>query len=224
MTTSTYPSAPWHLKGSALITLHLVETPTARRWIPPELDLVSLWPGRTLAGVYLSSYEAGSVLEYHELIVAAGMVRYQGQVGFWISHIYVDNPSALAGGHEIWQLPKEMATFNWGAEEIQVFQEDQLLYQLSYRQPAFKTGSLPFSGQVFSGMREELLAFTGQFQGNWGLISAQVKISGSAPFADLKLESPFLSIQGSPLSFEAGIPHGMGAKISRSAGQEVPAS
>ncbi|NJK62666.1 MAG: acetoacetate decarboxylase family protein [Synechococcaceae cyanobacterium SM2_3_1] len=223
MTNSTYPPAPWHLQGSALINLHLVKTTTSRRWIPPELDLVSLWPGRTLAGVYLSSYEAGSVLLYHELIVAAGMVRYRGQVGFWISHIYVDNPNALAGGHEIWQLPKEMATFNWEVDQIQVFQEDQLLYQLAYHQPAFKTGSLPFSGQVISGMREELLAFTGRFQGSWGLISAQVQISDSAPFADLKLESPFLSFQGSPLSFEAGIPYGVGARILQSTGQEAPA-
>jgi hypothetical protein len=206
------------------MNLHLVKITSARRWIPPELDLMAVWPGRTLAGVYLSSYEAGSVLTYHELIVAAGMVSYQGQVGFWISHIYVDNPTALAGGHEIWQLPKEMATFSWESNQIQVFQEDQLLYHLSYRPPLLRTGSLPFSGQVFSGMREELLVFTGQFQGCWGLISAQAKVPDSTPLAGLHLESPVLSMQGSPLTFEAGIPHRVGSKVSPSARQEAAAT
>jgi acetoacetate decarboxylase len=52
-------------------------------------------------------------LEYSELIVIAGLVRYSGQIGGWVSHIYVDNADSVAGGRNIWGLPKELAEFIW---------------------------------------------------------------------------------------------------------------
>src|SRR5919199_4290949 len=108
-----YPAPPWTLQGYALQTLQLIDVERVRPLIPPEFDIVSVLPGKTIGGVYLSYYGSGSVLEYSELIVAAGMVRYSGKIGGWISHIYVDNPDSVAGGRNIWGLPKELAEFTW---------------------------------------------------------------------------------------------------------------
>jgi acetoacetate decarboxylase len=109
----TYPQAPWMLYGYAIQTVHLIDIEKARPLIPKELEIVSIWPGKTLGGVYISSYKSGSVLEYSELIVIPAVVSNSGKIGGWVSHIYVDNSDSVAGGREIWGLPKELAEFSW---------------------------------------------------------------------------------------------------------------
>lgn len=109
----SYPQAPWILQGDAVQTLHLVNVEQVRSLVPLELDIISVWPGKTVASVYLSYYGSNSVLEYSELIIVPAVVSYQGKIGSWISHIYVDHVDSVAGGREIWGLPKELADFEW---------------------------------------------------------------------------------------------------------------
>ena len=73
-----YPQSPWTLKGYAFQTLHLLDIDRVRPLIPPELNIISVFPGKTLGGVYLSYYGQGSVLEYSELIVIAAFLNYKG--------------------------------------------------------------------------------------------------------------------------------------------------
>ncbi|MEM5838755.1 acetoacetate decarboxylase family protein, partial [Pediococcus acidilactici] len=93
--------------------MQLIDIDRVRPLIPSELEIISVWPGKTLGGIYLSYYGSGSVLEYSELIVIAAFVGYKGKFGGWVSHIYVDNPDSVAGGREVWGLPKELAEFTW---------------------------------------------------------------------------------------------------------------
>jgi acetoacetate decarboxylase len=123
----TYPQAPWKLQGYALQTLNAVNIEDSRSFVPPELEIISIFPGKTLGGVYLSAYESGSILEYNELIVVAALVSYKGKIGSWISHIYVDNEDSVAGGREIWGLPKEMAQFTWTSNSVSVSQQEKQL-------------------------------------------------------------------------------------------------
>lgn len=109
----THPPAPWTLQGYAIQSAHLLDIERVRPYIPQEFGIIQVLPGKTVGGVYLSHYGSGSVLEYSELIVVAGLVSYSGKFGGWISHIYVDNPDSVAGGREIWGLPKELAEFTW---------------------------------------------------------------------------------------------------------------
>lgn len=87
-------------------TLRLVDHARARAFVPPGLDVISVLPGKTLGGVYLTAYGPGSALPYHELIFVAALVRMGAHVGGWISHIYVDHPEAMAGGRESGGCPK----------------------------------------------------------------------------------------------------------------------
>jgi acetoacetate decarboxylase len=73
----SYPQAPWILQGYAFQTLQLLDIERVRPFIPAELDIISVFPGKTLGGVYLSRYSAGSVLEYSELIVISGFHSYK---------------------------------------------------------------------------------------------------------------------------------------------------
>jgi len=76
-----YPPAPWNLQGYAVGTLQLVDVARVRPLVPSELEIVSLLPGKTLGGIYISSYGLGSVMEYNELIVVSAIANYAGKWG-----------------------------------------------------------------------------------------------------------------------------------------------
>ena len=204
-----YPPAPWHLKGYAIQTINLLDIEKSRCLIPPELNIVAVLPGKTLGGVYLSAYQSGSVLEYSELIVVAGLTRYQDRLGFWISHIYVDNEISVAGGREIWQLPKEMAEFTWKEEEVEVKQQDILLCRLKCDRDWYSVSTWwqpQFQADAFSGLKQDLLLFKNHFSGNLELLSGKLFIPENSPFSQLNLGQPLLTVRTNQLDIQAGKP------------------
>jgi acetoacetate decarboxylase len=211
----TYPQPPWNLKGYALQTLNVVNIEDSRYFVPPELEIVSIFPGKTLGGVYLSAYKSGSILEYNELIVVAALVSYQGKFGSWISHIYVDNEDSVAGGREIWGLPKEMAQFTWTNNSVSVSQQEQQLCSLNYQKEWFSLptwGQLPFGGDVFGGLDSELLLFSGQFKSQLEVVKGNLIISSESPFSRLYLGQPFMTLNCQKLELIAGEPKVIGNK------------
>ncbi len=192
-TTMPYPAPPWHLHGRALLTIHLADLETVRPFVPPELELVSILPGKTLSGLYLAQYQPGSSLAYSELLVTPALVRYGATVGAWISHIYVDNPDSAAGGRDIWGLPKELAVFDWEREFISMSQGGEQLGMLHYHTtwlslPSFLRPQLP--SQVFSRLGNQLLQFTGEFQGRLSLARSRLSLPENSPLMALNLDQP----------------------------------
>ena len=107
-----HPQPPWQLNGEFVVVPALVRP-------------------RALGGVLLANYTSGT-LAYRELIVfsratARGMV---------ISHIYVDDEQSLSGGREIWGLPKELATFEYGAKRFRAGRDGRLLLSARIRRRA----------------------------------------------------------------------------------------
>jgi acetoacetate decarboxylase len=205
----SYPPAPWHLYGYALQSNHLIDVAKAKELVPADLEIVSVLPGKTLGGLYLSIYDAQSTLEYHELIVTPALVRYQGQIGSWISHIYVDHRESLAGGRNIWGLPKEMADFTWNDRQVQVAQGDRPLCQVQYSQaglPLSLWGKSKISGNVFAGLDENILAFPGDFEARLKWISCHLTIPAASPFAKLNLGHPWFTLQFNELHLTANTP------------------
>lgn len=204
-----YPQTPWQLQGHAIQTLHLVDIDRVRSLIPNELNIISVWPGKTLASVYLSDYQSGSVLEYRELIVASALVSYQGKIGSWISHIYVDHPDSVAGGREIWGLPKELAKFTWNENSVTVHQENLLLCSLKYQQPSWLWRQR-FGTSGFSVMGGDLLNFPVEFESSWGLLGCQLDISSESPFGGINLVQPFLTVRSEDLRLKVSAPEVVG--------------
>jgi hypothetical protein len=213
----TYPNAPWKLEGYAIQTLHLVDIKQAVSFVPSELEIVSLLPGKTLAGTYVSSYEAGSLLEYNELIVVPAFVRYQGYIGAWISHIYVDNEDSVAGGREIWGLPKEMAEFSWDNHgKVSVKQNQRELYQLSYKKDWLSLSTWwkqELRGNAFGGLGSELLYFQNDFKSQINLLKSNLEIPQHSPFASLHLGQPWLTVKLQNLELLAGVPKLLGNEV-----------
>jgi hypothetical protein len=202
-----YPPAPWTLQGYGLQTLQLIDINTARSLVPSELEIVSLLPGKTLGGIYLSSYQSGSFLEYNELIVVAAYVRYQNRLGAWISHIYVDNFTSVAGGREIWGLPKEMAEFTWTAQGVTVTQNGKTLCKLTHKKSPLKTWwRQKISGRAFGKKDNHFLYFQSDFQSSIGLSKAKLDIAPDSPFVGLGLNKPLLTLNLPDLHLIAGKP------------------
>ena len=209
-----YPTPPWTLRGHALLGLHLVDVDRVRPLVPPELNIVSVLPGKTLGGVYFSRYEAGSVLQYSELIVAPAVVSYGGRVGSWVTHIYVDSEDSVAGGQEIWGLPKEMAEFTWETgkpSRLTVRQQGQLLCALEYGQPV-ALWQQPIAAGSFSSQADNLLWFKVQASLRPGWASARLEIPPSSPFASLHLGQPWLMTSAQELRLTVDGPEIIGRR------------
>ncbi|MEH1938770.1 MAG: acetoacetate decarboxylase family protein [Nostoc sp.] len=205
-----YPQAPWTLQGYAIQTLHLVNIDQVRPLIPLELEIISVWPGKTLASVYLSNYGSGSVLEYSELIIAPAVVNYQRKIGGWISHIYVDNADSMAGGREIWGLPKELAEFTWEqGKHVTVHQGNQKLCSLKYNQQSLAWRQW-LSASAFSAKGADLLIFPAEFESVLGLIGSKLEIPAESPFSGIGLGQPWLTVRCEQMSLRVDAPKVVG--------------
>ncbi|MDZ8260362.1 acetoacetate decarboxylase family protein [Nostoc sp. ChiQUE01b] len=205
-----YPQAPWTLQGYAIQTLHLVNIDQVRPLIPLELEIISVWPGKTLGSVYLSNYGSGSVLEYSELIVVPALVNYQRKIGAWISHIYVDNADSVAGGREIWGLPKELAKFTWEqGKYVTVHQENRKLCSLKYNQQSLAWRQR-LNVSSFSVKGSDLLIFPAEFESVLGLIGSKLEIPTESPFSEIGLGQPWLTVRCEQMNLRVDAPKVVG--------------
>jgi hypothetical protein len=139
------------LRGDAAVAVRLVRKELVRPLVAPDAHIVCVWPGRTLAVLFLAHYHASPVGEYRELIVAPGIVRVRGRVGFWISHILVDSEASMIAGRSIWALPKEIASMQWQSVSYTDMRVDAPLLKLSARFPTPRASvRLPFIGAALS--------------------------------------------------------------------------
>jgi acetoacetate decarboxylase len=210
-----YPPAPWKLQGYATQTLNLVDIDRVRRFVPPELDIVAILPGKTIGSIYISEYQLGSVLTYNELIVAPALVRKGTKIGGWISHIYVDNPDSVAGGRGVWGLPKELAEFTRIDRQITVKQHNKTLCRLSYQPNLWSDLKITpkITVPCFGNLNGNLLYFNNDFQGTVSLVDSNLEIPQSSPFASLNLSTPLLTIDLQDLYLVTGSPEFTSTKL-----------
>ncbi|WP_116808104.1 acetoacetate decarboxylase family protein [Steroidobacter cummioxidans] len=178
-----FQAAPWTLHGDAIVAVKRVDRDVAKRLVPPDADVVAVWPGRTLAILYLANYRKSPVGEYRELIVAPALVSRKGRVGFWISHIYVDSAASLAAGRTIWALPKQMTAIDWGADRLSS-SSPQLQLQ-SVVAPSRGSLPLPFIGAAMSkyGLAQSWFAVRGNAR--VGFARASMELSEQIGLSEL---------------------------------------
>ena len=91
-----FPSPPWQMNAQMWLSLFAVRrTGRADR------------PGGMYGAAFVD-YQEGSVLTYHELLVAR-LVRDGRARRVRITDIWVDSPTSLAGGRSLWAIPKDLA-------------------------------------------------------------------------------------------------------------------
>jgi acetoacetate decarboxylase len=98
-----YPAAPWPLVGQLWVSLFRV---------PTDVDATRR---AGLYGAAFVSYEPDSPLTYSELLVARPLRTPQGR-RVSITDIWVDSPASMAGGRELWAIPKDLCDFTLDTE------------------------------------------------------------------------------------------------------------
>ncbi|GCD88306.1 acetoacetate decarboxylase family protein [Nocardioides sp. LS1] len=93
-----YPDAPWAMVGQLWCSLFRVNE-----------DVDELRPAG-LYGAAFVSYDDGSPLTYSELLVARPVRTGPGR-RVSITDIWVDSPASMAGGRELWAIPKDLCDF-----------------------------------------------------------------------------------------------------------------
>jgi hypothetical protein len=100
----SYPAAPWQMVGSLWLTLFKLREPV------DELRPAGIY------GAAFVSYEEGSPLTYSELLVARPISTDNHGRRVTITDIWVDSPQSVAGGRELWAIPKGLCDFSFETE------------------------------------------------------------------------------------------------------------
>ena len=96
---TSYPPAPWQMHGQLWVSLFRVRPDDS-----PTHDA-------GVHGVALVRYEDPSPLTYGELLVAR-----QVDKAVTISDIWVDSPASMAGGRDLWAIPKDLCDFTFRSD------------------------------------------------------------------------------------------------------------
>lgn len=195
---SAYPPPPWRLRGRALFSVQLVKASRVRPLVPPPFRVVCVFPGLTVGGLYVAAYGAGSALDYHELAVIPALVRYGRRRGGWVSHIYVDDTRSVAGGLEVWGLPKELAEFRSETRRWQVAAGNRVLCEVSPGR-ALPLGLWTSEQTALTRLESGPAWFTARIRALLRVGIARWMIPHESPFAGLGLSGSRLTIHLSDL-------------------------
>jgi acetoacetate decarboxylase len=183
----SYPPAPWRLVGEpAVVSVSTIDMAAARRDVAGDVTLYGL-RGRTLGGLLAARYGPGSTLAYSELAVVLGRARG----GWCVGRLYVDDASSLRGGRELFGVPKELATFAWQPDGVEVRRDGQVIVRLAWSSPRLWV-PLPTLATVVGAARSFRIA---------GLLRAmpvrvRVDVPDGSPLAPLRLSRPMIALAG----------------------------
>ena len=91
--------------------------------LPPGFRALTL-AGRAVGFLALIEYVPPSPLVYAELAWMPCLVSARGARGYYIAKMYVDSRDSLAGGRELWAIPKQLAQFSISDRTATVDTED----------------------------------------------------------------------------------------------------
>lgn len=172
-----YPPEPWSMRGQLYLSLWRV--------------------GRGLVGTALVDYQAGSELEYGELL-RARLTRAGRRPAATITDIWVDSPASRDGGRAMWAIPKGLATFS--QQHVPVFRGEardggRLLAGAEFTARRRLPGRLPFRSRTRQS-RPTGEVVVAPFAGSAGvrLARASWDFPADGPFADLRGRRPLLSV------------------------------
>jgi acetoacetate decarboxylase len=214
-----YPPPPWRLGGWGIATVGLLASAAAAEFVPEGAQLVTVLPGKTVGGMFFLAYEFGSLV-YRELNVVAGLVRVGARLAFVLPRLYVDSPASLAGGREIWAVPKELATFEIGQLDgetsIDVAQGARRICCLRSRGSGPRL-CLPLPLPSL-GVRDETFAFfTARLRAAFSLANVDVTLGPGSEFAALGLERPRFGVRCDDLTLAVPAPLAIRRLLPRSA-------
>jgi hypothetical protein len=105
----SYPPEPWDLHGHAYVGVWLLPRDRTPAPHSSATRVVTVF-GRAIVCAAFFVYEEPSPLTYEEIMTTV-LVRDGWRLRVSITHIWVNSPASLAGGRELWAIPKDLADF-----------------------------------------------------------------------------------------------------------------
>lgn len=108
--------------------------PASALHVPTGLEPITVG-GRCSGLLAYVRYRPPSPLVYDELIWMPCQVRVRDRRsarGYWVARMYVDSSASLAGGRDLWALPKTLATFRKRDDGVDVEAEDGTFLSLAF--------------------------------------------------------------------------------------------
>ena len=186
-----YPPAPWRMAGPALVAVAPMPLSVARALVPAPAQAVPIAPGRALAVYILAHYSWGAPLRYGEV---AGMVAARvgaGPAGF-VDSMLVDDEQSMAGGREMWNVPKELTRFTFG----EGFAEAEGVLKATWTPPR-RLLKVPRAAGTFLGGLDGTLA-RGTLRGavRVGVVRPRLEIPAGSPLERLRAGAPLFGLVG----------------------------
>ncbi|MCI0383065.1 acetoacetate decarboxylase family protein [Streptomyces sp. CNQ085] len=153
-----YPPAPWSFRGhlwAALLPVH------RRLPVPPDLRPLA---GTSLLAVGLVRYREGTLV-YDELAMGP-LVRRGRRAGLLIDRIWVSDAASVRGGRDIWDLPKQLASFTWTDRSVHVADHDGPVASLTFAPGRLRLPALALPLPGFSGSAGRRLFVPGRLAGS----------------------------------------------------------
>lgn len=184
----SYPPEPWELHGRACVSVW----PVRATALPPlPVRPVTVF-GRAVVGTAFVDYRPPG-MAYHE-VLAAVLVRRGLRFGVSIARIWVDSPTSLAGGRELWGIPKEPAEFEWG-RDLAASARDEHGPIASVRARTPRSGvRLPAAGSTWQAFGGGLARTPLRATGRVAPVRATWRIDPSGPLAWLLPHRPLVSV------------------------------
>lgn len=212
----SYPPAPWHLRGTAYISLwQAEEVRLPGGCLPRGIEPVRIL-GRVLVGTAVAVYEPGGMLAYNEVLMAVAVHRGI-RPALTVPHIWVDHPASIAGARAMWSIPKQEATFQirGGGTSERPFEaqavtpEGQLIADLRFQRSAPLPGRWPVYMTLVQGSgmgtgRPEVQVTEASAWARCALGASTWRFGQQSPLYFLQDRAPFLSLQLGGLSLGIG--------------------
>ena len=183
-----------------LMMIHLIDIKCVKEFIPKELQIVPVLPGKTLGLVFMTSMGPESTLPYHEFIIAPALIKAKKKKGFFVTHIFVDNEKSQIGGKNDFGLDKQPAEFRWNWEHgksgtISVAESNTKIITIKYEKQFLKL-PLRLSGGVFSILQDKLIWCNNIFKAKFGFTKVENVIHDGSPIKNdlmkMNIKRPFI--------------------------------
>lgn len=190
-----YPPEPWNLAGDAHLSVWQVPADRLPR-LPGIVTPVTLG-GRALVVTAWIDYRPPGEMSYHELLATVAVRRGVRPTGS-ITEIWVDSEASLAGGRELWGIPKDLATLTFtGGRGFtgSASTERDWIATAAFASRCGPPASLPASFAIVQSVHGTPLASRVTSRGRPRLASARWNINPAGPLGYLAGRKPLLSAQ-----------------------------
>ncbi|MFD5813411.1 acetoacetate decarboxylase family protein [Streptomyces sp. NPDC127038] len=191
---TSYPEEPWRLAGQMYVSLWLVPV----RELPPVAAGTRpvTVAGRGAVGAAWVVYENDSVLHYNELLRAV-LVRDGRRPRVCVTDIWVDSAASMAGGRELWGIPKEMADIDidrTAGVRAGAATEKDVLATAAFEPGRRIPGRWPLAYRVVQNLDGGLKTSSVRSRSALRLARAQWIAQESSPLGELSRRRPLLSL------------------------------